>query len=117
MDILDQPEAAQTRPDAPLTLAAVSRWTPILIAVVTMIATAVWHAASVGQDISAIRASVISEHSENDLRLKDDEREIESNRLHLESLQGDVAGINRRLDVAISILERLDKRGSERGEK
>jgi len=95
--------------NTPITTAALARWTPIVIALGGIVVSAVWIAASTQSDLSTIRASILAQKTEIEIRLQSDERQIASNTTHVEATDRDVSGINRRLDVVVTILERLER--------
>jgi predicted Holliday junction resolvase-like endonuclease len=96
--------------DQPITFDAIRKWIPLFGATCSIIITVVWHAAAIRSEVQQLKALIESNRAEMEQRLKTDEVQIERNRTHEESTDQNVADLNRKLDVTITILGRIDKK-------
>lgn len=101
--------------DHPITFNTVAKWAGIIGTVATAIMSAVWFAASVKSDISALRADGAAMQREWAIRNEQQDREITSLKSRADGSEKTLAEMQRKLDVAVAILERLEKKISPGG--
>lgn len=74
------------------------------------IVSVVWFAGKLNQEIATEHQEAVEYRAENEMRLSADEKTIEETRLHGLSTERSLRDTQDKLDVAIAILNRIDRK-------
>jgi uncharacterized cysteine cluster protein YcgN (CxxCxxCC family) len=96
--------------DVPLTANTVIKWTGIAFTLISGLVSLVWFAALLKGDIITMQQETVSMKHEIELRDANQDKEIDKLKDRSDSIEKNMSDMGRKLDVAITLLERVDKR-------
>jgi hypothetical protein len=101
--------------DAPLTVNAVIKWMSIVFTVVSALVSFVWFAAIMKGDIISSQQELSAVKHEDELRFQQEEKDIDKLNDRADLTDRSLSDMGSKLDVAVAILERIEKNIDERG--
>jgi hypothetical protein len=103
---------AQSADNQPITVGGIIKWGSIVAAFVTLIVSSIWYLAGLSSDIKELRTAI--ETSQQRQTMKDDQqdRDIAESKVRVEKLENSTNELNRKLDTAIVVLNRIDAKVS-----
>lgn len=96
--------------EQPLTATVVIKWFGIIFTIVSTVISLVWFAALLKGDISTVQQEHLSSKREYELKIADIEKKIDKLSDRADITEKSVIELMRKLDVAVAILERIDKK-------
>lgn len=96
--------------EQPLSLNVLVKWLGIMVSVVSGVITIVWFAATLKGDIITLQQEQAAGKTQVEMRNAQQDTDIDRLRVRADTTERAVADLNRKLDVAVAILERIDKK-------
>ena len=95
--------------ELPITSQTIVKWGGIGLAAVSSLVTIIWFFASLKSDISSLRQE--NSATKTELNMKTDQlgKEVERLKSHADETDKSLNDMGRKLDVAVAILERIEK--------
>lgn len=107
IDLGDEPSGARQQV---VTVNAVVKTFGIAITSITALISLVWFAASLKGEIISLREDQVAMKHESELDKQQQEKRLDHIEERQDKTEASVADLNRKLDVAVSILERIDRK-------
>ena len=98
----------------PLTTNTIIKWTSIVLSLVTGLISIVWFAAVLKADIITLQQELVSEKREATILHDQTQKDIDKLKDRADNTDKAVGELSRKLDVAVTILERIDKKVDSR---
>lgn len=112
-----KPESAPDTPDptaAPVTFATLAKMVGVVVTVVSLTISGVWFAAAVKADVETVKANITALKLDVQERAQKRDKEVADIKARADQSERVMQDMGRKLDVAIAILERVEKRMGER---
>jgi hypothetical protein len=104
----DTVEVEMTGKDIPLTINGIIKWTGVIATAVGALVSVVLAYAKLASEIQSFHEQEVTDKAMVDLRMENENKDIDMLKLKAAQTDKDVADINRKLDVAVAILDRIE---------
>lgn len=94
--------------DTPVTINGAVKWGGIFCSIASVLIIAVWFVANLKSEVTGNKQEVVAMKTDQTKTDEVQDKQIEKLTVHTESTDKTVSELNRKLDIAVTILERMD---------